>query len=118
MSEKQYSDELTGIIGKNDMKREGKQDPDIRGRSKIGGIWYWVSGWKKNSANGSFYSLAYTEMSVADAQKYEEKSRQRNQPQSQQRQQQQATQQQQPPSRTEGLHNPDAQQDFDNEIPF
>ena len=57
-------------------------------------------------------------MSVADAQKYEEKSRQRNQPQSQQRQQQQATQQQQPPSRSEGTHNPDAPQDFDDEIPF
>ena len=87
----------------------------MSGRSKIGGIWYWVSGWQKNSANGSFYSLAYTEMSVADAQKYEEKSRQRNQSQSQQRQQPAA--QQQPPSRPEGAHNPDAM-DFDEDVPF
>ena len=70
-------------------------------------------------------------MSLADAQKYEEKSRQRNQPQSQQRQQQQqaaqqqqqAAQQQQqaaqqqPPTCPEGAHNPDAM-DFDEDVPF
>ena len=111
MSEaKVYTDELTGIVSKNTMKRADKQDPDIRGRSKVGGIWYWVSGWKKEGANGPFYSLSYTEMSAADAKKYDDKTAARNQQQSRPAQQHQPQQQSAPSN--------EPPMDFDDDIPF
>lgn len=114
----------TGIYSKNDYK-QNPNHPDRRGRCKIKGIWFWISGWGKTSANGDFDSLSFTEMTADEAAKYEAKEQARLNPQAQQgsfgSQQQQAPQQQapqQPPSRPEGAHNPDAQQDFDDEIPF
>lgn len=113
MSEaKVYTDELTGIISANNNKRADKQDPDIRGRSKVGGIWYWVSGWKKEGANGPFYSLSYTEMSAADAKKYDDKTAARNQQQARPTQQQPQQQASQPAPSNE------PPMDFDDDIPF
>jgi hypothetical protein len=42
-------------------KREGKKDADFRGKAMIEGNHYWVSIWKKESANGSeFLSFSFT----------------------------------------------------------
>lgn len=114
----------TGIISKNDYKQKDTH-PDKRGRCKIKGIWFWVSAWTRQSSNGEFDSLSFTEMTADEAAKYEAKEQARLNPQAQQgsfgSQQQQAPQQkapQQPPSRPEGANNPDAYQDFDDDIPF
>jgi hypothetical protein len=56
----QYDNNLTGLIGKNDRKESDKH-PDIKGNCEIGGVQYWISGWKKDRKNGtgSFYSLRF-----------------------------------------------------------
>lgn len=100
---KQFDDNMTGILGKNDYKQKDTH-PDMRGRVKIHGVWFWVSGWARKSGQGSeFYSLAITEMTLDEAHKQEERSanRQRGQTnggfgntQQQQGQQQQGQQQQ------------------------
>lgn len=126
MSEAQNMNVGTGIISKNDYKQKDTH-PDKRGRCKIKGIWFWISSWEKNGANGPFDSLSFTEMTADEAAKYEAKEQARLNPKPQQgsfggSQQQQVRQQapanQQPPSRPEGAPNPDANQDFDDDIPF
>lgn len=48
-----------GTIGKNDRKREGKDDADISGSINVDGTDYWLNGWlKTKKTDGSkFYSL-------------------------------------------------------------
>lgn len=117
----------TGIYSKNDYKQHNQIILTVAVVAKSKGIWFWISGWGKTSSNGDFDSLSFTEMTADEAVKYEAKEQARLNPQAQQGSfggnQQQAAQQkalppQQPPSRPEGSHNPDAQQDFDDEIPF
>ena len=47
----------TGIIGAN-KRKEQPNHPDISGSINIDGKDYWLSGWKKSNASGTFYSLA------------------------------------------------------------
>ncbi|MEN9806180.1 MAG: hypothetical protein RL756_688 [Pseudomonadota bacterium] len=56
----EYNNDMTGIIGKNDRKESDKH-PDIKGHCEIGGVKYWISGWRKErkDGSGSFYSLRY-----------------------------------------------------------
>ena len=48
-----------GIISKNDRKTQ-ENHPDIRGSATVDGVEYWVAGWQKTSAKGTYYSLAFT----------------------------------------------------------
>lgn len=124
MSNKTYDDNNSGIIGKNDYK-EKDTHPDVRGRAMVGGLWYWVSGWNKSGGGREFTSLAFTLMTQDEVDKMQAKRAEKQKPQQpqggqpqqqpQQRQQQQAPQQQ---TRQEGQPNPDANQDFDDDIPF
>ncbi|MBG6242963.1 MAG: hypothetical protein EKE20_14595 [Candidatus Symbiopectobacterium sp. Dall1.0] len=67
---KKYNDELYGILGMNNAKQKDTH-PDRRGRCMIKGIWYWMSGWDKISSTGSSYSsLAFTEMTRSEVDKY------------------------------------------------
>lgn len=56
----EYDNNLTGIIGKNDRKESDKH-PDLKGNCEIGGVQYWISGWRKarKDGSGSFYSLRF-----------------------------------------------------------
>lgn len=133
MSEqKKFDDNMTGIIGKNDYKQQEKH-PDKRGRCKINGVWFWISGWTRRSAQGAeFDSLAFTEMTLDEARKYEERSAQRNQPQQGGGNWQQGSNQQpqgnfqpqnadnsQPPANhPANVQNGTPPQDFDDDIPF
>jgi hypothetical protein len=56
----QYDNELRGLIGKNDRKEQDSH-PDIKGECQIGGVAYWISGWRKErkDGSGSFYSLSF-----------------------------------------------------------
>lgn len=50
--------ELQGVLFKHE-KQNDKQ-PDLRGVAKIGGVDYWVAGWKRTSqAGNSYLSLAF-----------------------------------------------------------
>ena len=115
---KTYNDENTGIIGKNDYKQKDTH-PDQRGRVNIKGLWFWVSGWDKQANGRTFTSLAFTEMTQAEVDTMMEKRAAKQAPQQPQQQQpQRQAPAQQPPARHEGEPNPDANQNFDEDIPF
>ena len=118
MATKQFDDTNTGIIGKNDYKQKDTH-PDQRGRVNVAGLWYWISGWDKQGANGRvFTSLALTLMTQAEVDTMMEKRAAKQapqQPQQQQPQQQAPQQQQTPPA---GHPSQEPSMDFDSEIPF
>ena len=48
----------SGSLGVNDRKETDKQ-PDYKGKAIIGGVAYWISGWKKQGERGPWLSLAF-----------------------------------------------------------
>lgn len=40
-----YDNNLSGVLFKNDDKREGKKDPDYRGSAEINGVQFWLNAW-------------------------------------------------------------------------
>lgn len=116
MANKEYSDELTGIISKNDYKKEDKH-PDARGRCCIGGLWYWIAGWNKQSGDRRFTSLSFTLMTQGEVDVMNEKRAAKSAPQ--QPQQQAAPQQQaQAPQASQSTTAQQPPMDFDDDIPF
>lgn len=117
---KQYDDTNTGIVGANDYKQKDTH-PDIRGRVNVEGIWYWMSGWKKQSGGREFHSLALTQMTQAEVDTMMEKRAAKNAPQQRARQQQPQQQQQQRPQQQAAPAGHPANEppmDFDDDIPF
>ncbi len=57
----QQQNELSGILGKNDRQREGKNDPGYQGSCTINGVAYWISAWLKDGTEGrgKFFSLSF-----------------------------------------------------------
>lgn len=58
-NEQREQRELSGILFKNDRKREGKQDADYQGSCTINGVSYWMSAWLKDGAKGKFMSFSF-----------------------------------------------------------
>lgn len=55
---KQYDNELSGALFKNDDMREGKKDPNYKGSVTVEGVEYWVSAWLNVAKSGQrFMSL-------------------------------------------------------------
>lgn len=50
--------EHNGTIGKN-KRKEKDTHPDLKGSATIGGIQYWISGWKREKDGETFYSLSF-----------------------------------------------------------
>lgn len=48
----------SGSLSKNDRK-EKPTHPDVKGKATINGVEYWLDGWKKDGANGTWYSLSF-----------------------------------------------------------
>lgn len=48
----------SGSVSKNDRK-EKPTHPDIKGKATIGGVDYWIDGWKKEGERGPWYSLSF-----------------------------------------------------------
>lgn len=48
----------SGSISKN-TRKEKESHPDYKGKCVIGGVEYWISGWKKENDNGPWMSLAF-----------------------------------------------------------
>ncbi len=62
--------ENSGALYPN-LSRKKESHPNCRGRSFIGGVWYWVSGWNNLQPNNTRYiSLSYTPMTEEDVKKY------------------------------------------------
>ena len=56
-----FDNELRGVLFKNDRRREGKKDPHYTGSCEVGGMEYWMAGWKKKSKDGDVYvSLSFS----------------------------------------------------------
>ena len=43
---------LSGVLFKNDRRRDGKEDPHLRGSCTIGGRRFWVDGWTNTVQRG------------------------------------------------------------------
>jgi uncharacterized protein (DUF736 family) len=57
MEEKKYDN--SGILFPNN-KKETERHPDYQGKALIGGVDFWISGWKKTASNGGkFMSLSF-----------------------------------------------------------
>ncbi len=64
---KNYDNELSGVLYKNDDKREGKRDPDYRGNAEINRQQYWVSAWVNSMKDGRKYmSLKFAPKQAKD----------------------------------------------------
>lgn len=130
-TDKKFDGDMAGIFGPNSFKTEAKH-PDIRGRERIRGIWFWMSAWQKKNADGSIYwTSSFTEMTAEEAKKYEDQLQARlaakNNPTPQQgswgAQQQPQQQQAQTPVKAQDpagnpLPNSEPPVDFDDDIPF
>ena len=57
-SEKREAHNNSGNMFKNDRKSK-TEHPDITGSVLVGGLEYYVSGWRKNGQKGDFYSLSF-----------------------------------------------------------
>lgn len=68
----EYDDNERGVAFVNDDKRSDNS-PDYRGKAKVGGIWYWMSGWKQRPRNGGdpFMAWSFQEMDAEQAEKAE-----------------------------------------------
>ena len=67
---KAYDNNNSGALFKND-KRTKDTHPNSRGKVMVDGKHYWISGWSRKSSNDQpFISLAFTEMTVEEIEKY------------------------------------------------
>lgn len=53
-----FNKDNSGSISRNDRK-EKSTHPDLKGKCTIGGVEYWISGWKKENDKGPWVSLAF-----------------------------------------------------------
>lgn len=56
--EKRETPDNSGSMFKNDRKSKDAH-PDISGSALVGGVEYYVSGWRKSGTKGDFYSLSF-----------------------------------------------------------
>lgn len=62
-----YDNNMSGVLFRNDDKREGKRDPDYRGNAEVNREQFWVSAWIKSSKDGRKYmSLSFQPKQAKD----------------------------------------------------
>lgn len=62
-----YDNNMSGVLFKNDDKREGKRDPDYRGNAEVNREQFWVNAWIKSSKDGRKYmSLSFQPKQAKD----------------------------------------------------
>lgn len=52
---KQYDNNLSGALFRNDDKRPDKQDPDYRGNAEVDRKQFWIDAWINESRDGKRY---------------------------------------------------------------
>ena len=55
----QIDRENTGLLFKNNRKREGKQDPNYQGECNIAGQEFYMNAWIKDGQAGKFMSFSF-----------------------------------------------------------
>lgn len=50
----------SGVLFRNNRKREGRKDPDYSGSVMVNGKDYYLSAWVKDGQQGKFFSLSLT----------------------------------------------------------
>jgi len=54
-----YDNTNSGVLFRNDRRREGKNDPEYTGTLNVAGVEFWLSAWVKESKDGrKFFSLS------------------------------------------------------------
>jgi hypothetical protein len=56
----------SGSLSKN-KKKDKDSHPDLKGKATIAGVEYWLSGWRKDGEDGTWYSLSFTPKDDAPA---------------------------------------------------
>lgn len=60
-----YDNNNSGMLSRNERKREGKRDPEHTGTATIDGVDYWVDAWVKEGKEGGrmagkkYFSLSF-----------------------------------------------------------
>ena len=56
----------SGSMSRN-TRKEKETHPDFKGKALIAGVEYWISGWKKESEDGPWMSLAFEQKKKEEA---------------------------------------------------
>jgi hypothetical protein len=59
--------DMSGVLFKNDRRRDGKQDPNLQGSCTIDGRRYWISGWTNEVQRGDRRGEKYIALSFRPA---------------------------------------------------
>jgi hypothetical protein len=57
-------EDMSGVLFKNDRRRDGKQDPHLQGSCTIDGLRFWVSAWTNTLARGERRAEKYIALSL------------------------------------------------------
>ena len=49
----EYDNNMSGVLFKNEDKREGHKDADYRGNAEVDGVQYWLNAWVNESQDGT-----------------------------------------------------------------
>jgi len=64
--------EMSGVLFKNDRRRDGKQDPHLQGSCTIDGRRYWISAWTNTTQRGQRRGERYISLSFRAAEERHE----------------------------------------------
>jgi hypothetical protein len=59
--------DMSGVLFKNDRRRDGKQDPNLQGSCTIDGRRYWISAWTNTARRGERRGERYIALSFRSA---------------------------------------------------
>jgi hypothetical protein len=67
--------DMSGVLFKNDRRRDGKQDPHVQGSCTIDGRRYWISAWTNTVQRGERRGEKYIALSFRSAKERPERER-------------------------------------------
>jgi hypothetical protein len=65
--------EMSGVLFRNDRRRDGKQDPNLQGSCTIDGRRYWISAWTNTVQRGERRGEKYVALSFRPAEERPER---------------------------------------------
>jgi hypothetical protein len=66
--------DMSGVLFKNNRRREGKQDPNLQGSCTIDGRRYWISAWTNTVERGDRRGEKYISLSFRAADGHRERA--------------------------------------------
>jgi hypothetical protein len=67
--------DMSGVLFRNDRRRDGKQDPHLQGSCTIDGRRYWISAWTNTVQRGERQGEKYLALSFRCAEERSERER-------------------------------------------